>query len=263
MNTFENLVERPLKDRTLKPRITGLTMIIDKGLGVIHTKDLLEISHEWIDVAKFGFGTSRLCPENVVRLKAEVYRAHNVYVMPGGTLLEVVLAQDRLDEFLEEAKEVGFNAIEVSDGTLPMNDEQRSEVIRKVAGEGFMVLSEVGSKFTDMDLPVDEISRSISRDIDLGAFQVIVEAREGGKGIGIYDTNGDIVDEKLQAIVNGVDMKKVMFEAPHKNQQLELIQKFGVNVNLGNIQAADVASLEALRAGLRADTLRGIYGTEH
>jgi phosphosulfolactate synthase len=50
-----------------------------------------------------------------------------------------------------------------------------------------------------------------------------------------------------------------MFEAPQKAQQLAMIEKFGINISLGNIQTTDVLALEALRAGLRADTLRGIY----
>jgi phosphosulfolactate synthase len=110
-----------------------------------------------------------------------------------------------------------------------------------------------------MDLPAEETVRSLLRDIELGAFKVIIESREAGKGVGIYDTSGQIVDDKLEHIVNEVDIQNVMFEAPEKSQQVALIQKFGVNVSLGNIQPADILALEALRAGLRADTLRGVY----
>lgn len=259
MNAFETVVDRPLPNRTEKPRDTGLTMMIDKGLGTANAQSLAEIAHQWIDVAKLGFGTSRLCPEDVIRRKTEVYRAHDIYVMPGGTLLEAVIAQGRLDEFLHEAKAVGFNAIEVSDGTIPMDDQTRADVIRRVADGGFLVLSEVGSKFTDMDLPAEETARSLLRDLELGAFKVIVESREAGKGVGIYDSAGEIVDDKLEHIVNEVDVSNVMFEAPDKSQQVALIRKFGINISLGNIQPADVLALESLRAGLRADTLRGIY----
>lgn len=259
MNTFEAFIELPLQNRTMKPRETGLTMMIDKGLGVAHVQSLVEIAHQWIDIAKLGFGTSRLCPEDIIRRKTEVYREYDIYVMPGGTLLEAVVAQGKLDEFLKEARAVGFNAIEVSDGTIPMNDDTRADVIKQVADGGFLVLSEVGSKFADMDLPAEETTRSLLRDIELGAFQVIVESREAGKGVGIYDAAGKIVDDKLEHIVNEVDVKNVMFEAPEKSQQVALIHKFGINISLGNIQPTDVLALESLRAGLRADTLRGIY----
>jgi len=132
-------------------------------------------------------------------------------------------------------------------------------VIRQVAGEGFMVLSEVGSKFPDSALSMKELVREIHRDIDLGVFQVIIEARESGVGIGIFNFSGNIVDETLNTIAEESDLTKVMFEAPQKSQQVALIHQFGVNVNMGNIQPIQVLPLETLRAGLRADTLRGIY----
>jgi len=234
-------------------------MIMDNGLGVSQLIDFLKTSSEWIDIAKLGYGTSRLCPEEVVREKIEAYRAHNIYVMAGGTFTEIVLAQGKLNEYLAESKDLGFNAIEVSDGTIPMTDETRSDVIRQVAGEGFMVLSEVGSKFPDSALSMKELVREIHRDIELGAFQVIIEAREQGVGIGIFNFSGNIVDEKLNIIAEDSDLTKVMFEAPQKSQQVALINQFGVNVNMGNIQPIQVLPLETLRAGLRADTLRGIY----
>jgi len=259
MNTFGNIIDRPLKGRIGKPRGNGLTMIMDNGIGVASLKDFLQIACEWIDIAKLGYGTSRLCPEEIVREKIEIYRAHNIYVMPGGTFTEIVLAQGKLNEFMAEAKELGFNALEVSDGTIRMNDDTRADVIRQVAGEGFMVLSEVGSKFPDSAVSMRELVREIQRDIDLGAFQVIIEARESGVGVGIFNFSGNIVDEHLNIIAEESDLSKVMFEAPIKSQQVALIHQFGVNVNMGNIQPNQVLSLETLRAGLRADTLRGIY----
>jgi phosphosulfolactate synthase len=259
MNTFENVVALPLPGRSLKPRRSGLTMVIDKGLGPAQAADLAEIAHAWIDVVKLGFGTSRLCPQEVVARKVAIYRQHDIRVMPGGTLLEVVQAQRELDAFLKEARQVGFDAIEVSDGTIHMDDKTRTSVIGRAAAAGFMVFSEVGSKFADADLSAEETVREIQRDLELGAFQVIIEAREAGLGVGIYDAAGHIVDEKLQAIVAGADLQNVLFEAPQKAQQVVLIQKFGVNTSLGNISPSDVLALESLRAGLRADTLRGIY----
>jgi len=259
MNTFESLVTIPLPGRSLKPRRTGLTMVIDKGLGPVQAADLAEIAHPWIDVVKLGFGTSRLCPQDVVKRKISAYRKYDIRVMPGGTLLEVVIAQGKLEAFLKETRKVGFDALEVSDGTIPMDDETRAEVIGRASTAGFTVFAEVGSKFADADLSPEETVREIRRDLGLGAFQVIIEAREAGQGVGIYDASGGIVDEKLQAIVAGADLQNVLFEAPQKAQQVELIRKFGVNVSLGNIPPADVVALESLRAGLRADTLRGIY----
>jgi hypothetical protein len=49
--------------------------------------------------------------------------------------------------------------------------------------------------------------------------------------------------------------ERLVFEAPARRQQAWFIRRFGADVNLGNIAAGDVLALEALRVGLRADTI--------
>lgn len=260
MYTFEDIVKLPISGRTKKPRELGLTMVIDKGLGLREAQDLAEIAGDHIDIVKLAFGTSRLCPESVIKKKIEVYKTQNIYVMPGGTFLEVVIAQNVLDKFLLRMKDYGFNAIEISDGTIPMDDKTRANVIQAACDHGFKIIAEVGSKFKESDLTAEEFVKGIKRDLKLGAWKVIIEAREAGKGVGIYDEKGEIVKEKFEKVISGVvSINDIIFEAPEKKQQTELILKFGPNVNLGNIQPTDVVALEALRVGLRADTLKGIY----
>jgi phosphosulfolactate synthase len=61
----------------------------------------------------------------------------------------------------------------------------------------------------------------------------------------------------VEAIIKGVkDLTQLEWEAPIKNQQQFLILRFGPNVNLGNIPPEDILALEALRQGLRGDTLK-------
>jgi phosphosulfolactate synthase len=50
-----------------------------------------------------------------------------------------------------------------------------------------------------------------------------------------------------------------MWEAPIKNQQQALIIRCGTNVNLGNIPPDEILALEALRQGVRGDTLKHAY----
>jgi phosphosulfolactate synthase len=261
LSAFEKVVSPPLPGRMKKPRETGLTMVIDKGLGLRETRDLVETCDDHVDIVKLGFGTSRLCPMEIIKKKVATYKAHDVYVMPGGTLLEVAVAQKVLDGYLAEAKRIGFNAIEVSDGTVPMRDEVRAHVVREACSQGFKVVAEVGRKFKELDLSPEEFVKGVKRDLELGAWKVIIEAREAGRGVGIYDDTGRIVKERFERIVSGLlSVDDIIFEAPEKSQQVELIQKFGPNVNLGNIPPAEALSVEALRNGLRADTLRKIYG---
>jgi len=259
MYAFERIVSTPIPGRTTKPRKEGITMVIDNGLGLRAAQDLVETSADYIDFIKLGFGTSRLINEELLRKKIAIYREHNIDVYPGGTLFEIAFAQGALDKFLNYAKEIGFSTIEVSDGTITMSNEERANAIKKAQEYGFKVIAEVGKKDITRDLSGEAYAEGIKRDLELGVFKVIVEARASGKGIGIYDEKGEVRKDKLETIVREVDVKNLIFEAPNKNQQVHLILNFGSNVNIGNVRPEEVVPLEALRQGLRGDTLKTVY----
>lgn len=259
MTTFawDAVFDMPVSGRSHKPRRHGLTMVLDKGLGVQGTADLLETSADFLDFLKLSFGTSAFYTEKVLRQKTEITRAAGVDIYPGGTFLEVTVWQDRYPDYLKRAKELGFSAIEVSDGTLQMTDQTRTDCIQRALDAGFKVISEVGKKSPDEKVAAAEMGRLIAHDLDLGVTCVIVEAREGGKGVGVFDASGAVDSKEVDAIVSGTaDPGQLMWEAPLKNQQQYMILRFGVNVNLGNIPTGDVLALEALRQGLRGDTLK-------
>lgn len=254
---WEGLVEFPLPERQQKPRENGFTMIIDKGLGLSDLADTLETAGQYIDFVKLGFGTSALYTGDVLHKKINLVRSMGIHIYPGGTFLEIAVLQGKLDQYLEKARILGYSCIEVSDGTINMSRDVRKGAIEKALDMGFVVLSEVGKKDVRDELSNTDILEQINLDIEWGAYKVIVEGRESGKGVVIYDEKGKIKENELNEILASVsDLNKILWEAPHKKQQQELIMRLGSNVNLGNIQAADVMSLEALRVGLRGDTLR-------
>jgi phosphosulfolactate synthase len=254
---WEDIFHMPEPGRSSKPRKDGFTMVLDKGLGPRTTQDLMDTASDEIDFLKLSFGTSAFYSEDVLREKIERVRDAGVHIYPGGTFLEVTVWQERYDAYLKRAKELGFSGIEVSDGTLAMTDEIRSDCIKRALDMGFVVLTEVGKKSPDEKVAVKEMHRLIALDLELGASLVIVEAREGGKGVGIFDASGKVDDTEVDAIVAGVPRpESLMWEAPIKNQQQYMIMRFGNNVNLGNIPTGDVLALEALRQGLRGDTLK-------
>lgn len=240
-----------------KPRIVGLNVVIDKNLGPRALADLLETAGDAIDHIKFAFGTTVALGECAVRDKIQMIRAQQIQVYPGGTLLEVAILQGVLPEFLRRARALGFTMIEVSDGTITLTPEQRADVIRRVLDMDFRVISEVGKKDPRQQLPIRAMQAQIAADLALGASYVIIEAREGGKGIGIYDQNGAVEEDELDALVQGIeDLDRIVWEAPQCSQQAYLINCFGPNVNLGNIPPPEVLALEALRGGFRFETLR-------
>ena len=260
VKSFDGVFEMPVPGRTVKPRKEGLTMIIDKGLGLSATQDLLESADDAIDFLKLTFGTSAFINMDYLAEKVEMVKAHDVWICPGGTFLEVSVWQGAYPKYLKRCKELGFNAIEVSDGSIDIDMETRADCIRRAVDMGFMVVSEVGKKDPTDVVSADTMQEQIAADLENGSFKVIVEAREAGKGVGIYDKDGKPKDDEVEAIIKGVpDVTKLEWEAPIKNQQQFLILRFGTNVSLGNVAPEDILALEALRQGLRGDTLKKAF----
>lgn len=257
VKAFDGVFEMPVPDRTVKPRENGVTMLIDKGLGLVVTEDLLEMAADYVDMVKFTFGTSAFVDMEIVQRKVELLDSYDVWTMPGGTFMEVALWQRRYPEYLKRCKDIGFDAIEISDGTIEFDLETRRDCIKRAVDMGFGVVTEVGKKNPNEKVALDLMYREIASDLDCGAFKVIVEAREAGKGVGIYDAEGKVKEDEIDNIIAGVDdATKLEWEAPIKNQQQHLILRFGPNVNLGNVPPEDILALEALRCGLRGDTLK-------
>ncbi len=238
------------------PYNRGITLVLDKGLPIKFIEDYLKICGEYIDYIKLGWGTSATINKDLLKNKIRLYQDYNIKVYPGGTLFEYCILKDKFNEFLDECKDLNFDAIEISDGSLYIEKEDRGEYIKRVKEEGFEVLTEVGKKNIEKDklLSIDKRIELIKFDLDNGADYVIIEGRESGKGIGVYDKNGNVKEDEINKLVNFIDIKNLIFEAPQKHQQVYFIKKFGSKVNLGNIAYDEVISLETLRRGLRGDT---------
>ena len=253
MKSFEFLS----KKREEKPRNCGLTMVLDKGLGLETAESLMDISGEYVDYLKFGWGTSIVHEQEIIKSKVEMYKSHEITPYTGGTLFELAYMNDKLEEFFTEARKLGFPAIEISDGSTNIPHESKLECIEMAKNEGFEVLSEVGKKNPDLDkgIELDKRINAMQDELNAGSSLVIVEAREGGKNIGIFDKSGNAKEDEIDIITDKIDNNKILWEAPNKDQQVFFILKFGNTVNLGNISSEDITSLETLRRGLRGDTL--------
>ncbi len=256
---WDNVLSLMAPDRiTTKPRERGLTMVLDRCHALHATEDLLALSGDYIDHIKLSFGTSVFVDETLLRHKIEIIRAHDIDVYPGGTLMEVALLQDVYPQYLTRTKELGFTALEISDGTLTISRQVRSDCIKRALDTSLKVITEVGKKDPTIHLSPSEICDQIAGDLAMGADKVIIEARESGRGIGIYDEEGLLLKDEMAAIVNclGDSRGDVIWEAPLNKQQAMLVLRCGPNVNLGNVKPSDVLGLEALRCGMRYETLR-------
>ena len=240
-----------LPDRTSRPRESGLTHVLDKGLGPAQIEDLVAVAAPYVDIVKLGWGTSYVTHN--LRDKILRYQAHGIPVCFGGTLFEVALRQNRLDDYMRTVSELGIDHVEISDGTIAMEEEQKLAVISRLARD-FKVLSEVGSKDAAVVIAPYKWVDSIRRELDAGAWKVITEGRESGT-VGVYSGDGEVKGGLIDEIVRDIPPEHLLFEAPNKAQQTWFIKKFGSNVNLGNIPPEEVISVETLRLGLRGDTV--------
>jgi phosphosulfolactate synthase len=237
-------------------REKGITMVLDKGLSPDFVKDYLKVCGKYITFIKFGWGTSAVQDRDIVKEKIRNYKEYGIKVYPGGTLFEVCFSRGIFDEYLNECKELGFEAVEISNGSMDLSLEDRKNAIKKAKDEGFIVLTEVGKKSIEKDKELSIMDRInlINEDLKAGADYVIIEGRESGKSIGLFDKEGNVKVSEFETLINNVPVEKIIFEAPNKNQQVEFILKVGNDVNLGNIAYDEVISLETLRRGLRGDT---------
>ena len=243
--------------RGREPHI-GLTMVIDNGLGLAATRDILSVSGRWIDHWKLSFGTSALMPEEVLEEKLAVIRGAGLLVFPGGTLFESAVLNGHGEEYFDKAASLGFTAVEISEGTLDLPANRRRSSIQAAVAAGLTVISEVGKKDPLGQPTPRELAQQALMDLEWGACWVVVEGRESGRGVGVFSSTGGVNLEAVETLALHADeaLDRLVWEAPLKDQQVTLINRFGPNVSLGNIDPTRVLAVEALRAGLRFETLQ-------
>lgn len=239
-----------IPDRHKKPRVAGLTMVMDKGLSVNDAQNFLSVAHPHVDIIKLGFGTSFVTPN--LKEKLEVYRSYDIPVYFGGTLFEAFLIRNQFDEYIQICKEFGISYMEVSDGSVTIPHSEKCGYIEKLTKYG-IVLSEVGSKDAAHIIPPYKWIELMRAELSAGSTYVIAEAREAGN-VGIYRGSGEVREGLVQEILTQIPEEKILWEAPQKAQQLYFIELLGCNVNLGNIAPNEVIPLETMRIGLRGDT---------
>jgi phosphosulfolactate synthase len=235
-----------------EPRSGGLTHVLDKGLGPRAWEDVLETSGLYIDIVKLGWGTAYVTQN--LRQKLEILKEKPVVI--GGTFFEVVYATGKVDDYKRWVSDLGLTHVEVSDGTVEMPREEKLELIADLARD-FTVLSEVGSKDSEVNYAPYLWVQWIKEELEAGAWKVITESRESGTA-GIFRPSGEMRTGLIDEIVNEIDVADLVFEAPTKASQAWFVKEFGPTVNLGNIPPDEVIPLETLRLGLRGDTLKEV-----
>jgi phosphosulfolactate synthase len=243
-----------LPPRQRKPRRSGFTMVIDPGAATGLFEDVIESHASLIDFVKFGWGTALVTRD--LERKIACLRSSHVEYFFGGTLFEKFVLQGRFEGFRCFCSRHGCRWVEVSNGTIPMSGAEKTACVAALRSD-FAVISEVGFKDAGRSgelRPADWVD-GIRDDLAAGASLVLTEARESGRS-GLCTPDGRPRQEAVEAIIDsGLDVRRVVFEAPTKDLQTYFVRRLGPEVNLGNVAMHDVVGLETLRLGLRADTL--------
>lgn len=245
-----NFLLKNLPERTTQPRTYGLTMVMDKGMGLDEVRNFLSVAAPYVDIVKLGFGTAFVT--NHLREKIDIYRSFNIPVYFGGTLFEAFLIRNQFDDYLNVIKEYDLKHVEVSDGSIIIPHIEKCGCIEKLA-KYVTVLSEVGSKDATHIMPPYKWIELMRAELEAGSSYVIAEAREAGN-VGIYRGSGEVREGLVQEILTQIPAEKIIWEAPQKAQQVYFLELLGANVNLGNLAPAEVIPLESMRYGLRGDT---------
>jgi phosphosulfolactate synthase len=239
-----------IPERSPKPRQSGLTMMMDKGLSLRQIEDFLQMNGHLTDVVKLGFGTSYISP--TIKEKIKLYHDNGIKVYLGGTLFEAFIVRNMFDEYRKLIDDLKLQMAEVSDGSILLDHDKKCEYIN-ILSKDLTVVSEVGSKEEGILISPGKWIKMMNSELQAGSWKVIAEARESGN-VGIYRPNGHAHTSLVNKILTKVPKDSILWEAPQKSQQAWFIKLLGANVNLGNISYDDVIPLETLRLGLRGDT---------
>jgi len=239
-----------IPERPEKPRKTGVTMMMDKGLSVRQAEDFISMNSDLTDLVKLGFGTSYISKN--LETKIKLYKEANLKVYLGGTLFEAFIVRGMFDDYRKLLNKLKLDCAEVSDGSIVMPHDEKCKYIQTLAKD-FTVLSEVGSKEAGIIIHPAKWTSMMNKELKAGSWKVIAEARESGT-VGIYRASGHAHTLLINKILAKVKNEDIIWEAPLKAQQVWFLKLLGENTNLGNIAPDDVIPLETLRLGLRGDT---------
>ncbi len=246
----------PVPERESKPRRKGLTMMIDWGLPLHFQQDLMTAQGIYIDEAKIAAGIPRVMPAEYLKAKIDAYRKADVSIFPGGLFAELAIAQGNYDHFLEEARDAGFSAIEVSDNLISIDAEKKKRCIRRAVEDfGLVVMGEVGRKEGGMSS--EAIIADVENCLEAGASGVLLEAHE------LF--HGDIRQDTIDSLAARVSLEKIWFELPvvvlpdtTKDYKVKaaawLVKTFGTDVNLANVEWDEIYFTEIVRRGMAGDT---------
>jgi phosphosulfolactate synthase len=236
------------------PELPPLTSPFDPGYDPVTLESHLDQSAHLMATLKISMACWQIAEETATRRKIAAARSHNVPTVTGGGPFEVAVAQGQLQIYLDLCADLGVTRIECGEGFTELTLTPRA-VVQMASERGLEVQYEMGKKhegpFTEESLN-EAIIRG-QRWLDAGAVQVVVEARESARGVGMFDSNGSLNAIYADRFAGEFGLDVAMFEAPNKPSQFALLEHFGQYVHLCNVRLEELLRVEIFRHGLHSD----------
>lgn len=236
------------------PELPARTSPFDPGYDPITVEGHLEQSAHLMATLKISMACWQVANEAATRHKIAAARARNVPTVTGGGPFEVAVAQGQLETYLDLCADLGVTRIECGEGFTNLSQKPR-EIVQLAHERGLEVQYEMGKKhegpFTEESLQ-DAITRGHAW-LDAGAVQVVVEARESARGVGMFDSEGKLNPAYADRFAEEFGFDVAMFEAPNKPSQFAFLEHFGNQVHLCNVRLEELLRVEIFRRGLHSD----------
>ena len=237
------------------PELPPLTSPFDPGYDPSTLESHLEQSSHLMAILKVSMACWIVASEDATRRKVRSAKKYRVPTVTGGGPFEIAVAQDQLPAYLDLCADIGFTRIECGEGFTDM-PLRPSEVLKMARTRGLEVQFELGKKHTgafSSNSTEQWIAQGL-RWLDAGACELVVEARESARGVGLFDESGNLSHVFADRFADDFGLDIVMFEAPTKPSQFALIDHFGPQVRLCNVRLEELLRVEIYRRGLHSDS---------
>ncbi|MGH7985492.1 MAG: phosphosulfolactate synthase [Candidatus Binataceae bacterium] len=236
------------------PTLAPATSVFDPGYDAVTLEGHLRQSRHLISILKISMACWLIADEDVSRGKIAAAKAHQVPTVTGGGPFEIAVAQGQLPAYLDLCADFGVTRIEAGEGFTEMPLGAR-EVVGMARQRGLEVQFELGKKHDGafQERLLDELLAQGHRWLEAGAAEVVVEARESAKGVGLFDDDGNLSTAFAERFVDAFWFAHVTFEAPNKPSQFALLNHFGREVRLSNVRLEELLRVEIYRRGLHSD----------
>jgi len=236
------------------PDLAPHTSPFDPGYDVATLVSHLEQSHHLISRLKLSMACWMIADEGATRDKIAAAHRLGVPLVTGGGPFEIAEDRGRLESFFELVASLGIDRIEAGEG-FTKRKLTPAGYVRLAQSYGLSVQMELGDKHGGTFTPaiVAELIAYGRLWLDAGAVAIVVEGRESGQQIGLYDDSGKINFDGAEAVGNAFGMERTIFEAPNKRSQFDFLKHFGNQVNLSNVRIEELLRVEIYRRGLHSD----------